>query len=260
MAHTTREGPRLASPAANNPFSASIKYVPASVFAVWRGLSGKEKASLTYVSMPVKPAAMMTRSALCWRALPSTTCMPCASKRNFGLDRDDGLTVATHFGIETREIDLSPVKEAMTAALSGVTELSDMGSANINPRLRMTTLYAVAASENRLVAGTGNRSEAYLGYFTKWGDGAYDFNPIADLTVTEIYAFLRYLGCPECVITKAPSAGLFDGQTDETETGISYAALDRYLLTGVASDEVIATIERMHGASEHKRRSVPTYR
>ena len=226
-----------------------------------RGVLRDSGASgIVYGNSGGKDSALV--GALCKAACDNTVgiIMPCASKRNFGLDRDDGLTVATHFGIETREIDLSPVKEAMTAALSGVTELSDMGSANINPRLRMTTLYAVAASENRLVAGTGNRSEAYLGYFTKWGDGAYDFNPIADLTVTEIYAFLRYLGCPECVITKAPSAGLFDGQTDETETGLSYAALDRYLLTGVASDEVIATIERMHGASEHKRRSVPTYR
>ena len=208
-----------------------------------RGVLRDSGASgIVYGNSGGKDSALV--GALCKAACDNTVgiIMPCASKRNFGLDRDDGLTVATHFGIETREIDLSPVKEAMTAALSGVTEL-----------------YAVAASENRLVAGTGNRSEAYLGYFTKWGDGAYDFNPIADLTVTEIYAFLRYLGCPECVITKAPSAGLFDGQTDETETGISYAALDRYLLTGVASDEVIATIERMHGASEHKRRSVPTY-
>lgn len=200
--------------------------------------------------------------ALCKAACDNTVgiIMPCSSKRNFGLDRDDGLTVAKHFSIETRELDLSPVKEAMAGALSGVTELSAMGSANINPRLRMTALYAVAASENRLVAGTGNRSEAYLGYFTKWGDGAHDFNPIADLTVTEIYEFLRYLGCPSCVIDKAPSAGLFDGQTDEGETGVGYAELDRYLLTGEGSEELVEKVERMHGASEHKRSAVPTYR
>ncbi|MBQ1217878.1 MAG: NAD(+) synthase, partial [Clostridia bacterium] len=64
---------------------------------------------------------------------------------------------------------------------------------------------------------------AYVGYFTKWGDGAHDFNPIADLTVTEIYEFLRYLDAPKCVIEKAPSAALFDGQTDETEMGVTYA-------------------------------------
>ena len=199
---------------------------------------------------------------LCKAACDNTVgiMMPCASKRNFGEDMTDGLAVAEQFNIETRTVDLTAEKELVMQTLFAVTTLNQMATSNIAPRLRMLTLYTIGAAESRLVAGTGNRSEAYMGYFTKWGDGAYDFNPIADLTVTEIYAFLRYLGCPECVITKAPSAGLFDGQTDETETGISYAALDRYLLTGVASDEVIATIERMHGASEHKRRSVPTYR
>lgn len=103
----------------------------------------------------------------------------------------------------------------------------------------MATLYAIAASENRLVAGTGNRSEAYVGYFTKWGDGAHDFNPIDDLTVTEIYEFLRWLKAPECVIEKAPSAGLFDGQTDEGEMGFTYKELDTYLGGGKIDDAVL---------------------
>ena len=68
--------------------------------------------------------------------------------------------------------------------VSAVTTLNQMATSNIAPRLRMLTLYTIGAAEGRLVAGTGNRSEAYMGYFTKWGDGAYDFNPIADLTVT----------------------------------------------------------------------------
>lgn len=90
-------------------------------------------------------------------------------------------------------MDLTPVKEAELRALEGVTALNPAALVNIAPRLRMLTLYAVAAAENRLVAGTGNKSEAYVGYFTKWGDGAHDFNPIADLTVTEIYEFLQFL-------------------------------------------------------------------
>ncbi len=114
------------------------------------------------------------------------------------------------------------------------------------------TLYADAASENRLVAGTGNRSEAYMGYFTKWGDGAHDFNPIADLTVTEIYEFLDFLGAPRCVIEKAPSAALFEGQTDEGEMGITYANIDRYLLKGEATPEDKELIERFHTRSLHK--------
>ena len=185
--------------------------------------------------------------------------MPCASKRNYGLDADDGRELAEKFGIETRLVDLTPVRQAELQALEGVTELTDLALANIAPRLRMTTLYAVAAAENRLVAGTGNRSEAYMGYFTKWGDGAHDFNPIGDLTVTEIYEFLEFLGAPRSIIEKAPSAGLFDGQTDEQEMGVSYRAIDEYLLTGRASPADKAIIERYHARSEHKRRPIAAY-
>lgn len=192
--------------------------------------------------------------ALCKAACSNTLgiIMPCDSKRNFSMDKDDGLTVAEFFHIETRVMDITPIKRVMKNSLNCITELSDMADVNINPRLRMTALYAVAASEKRLVAGTGNRSEAYLGYFTKWGDGACDFNPISDLTVTEIYEFLEYLNCPECVINKAPSAGLFDGQTDEEELGISYSELDNYLLHGTANEKATAEIERRHSAAEHK--------
>ena len=167
---------------------------------------------------------------LCKAACPNTVgiIMPCASKRNYELDADDGMAVAQQYDIETRTVDLSPVREALIPQLSAVTQLNAAALTNLAPRLRMITVYAVAASENRLVAGTGNRSEAYVGYFTKWGDGAHDFNPISDLTVTEIYDFLRYLNAPACIIEKAPSAGLFDGQTDEEEMGFTYAALDTY--------------------------------
>ena len=98
-----------------------------------------------------------------------------------------------------------------------------------------------------------------MGYFTKWGDGAYDFNPIADLTVTEVYAFLSWLHAPENIIRKAPSAGLFEGQTDEQEMGVSYAAIDRYILTGEANEHDKAIIDRYHSRSEHKRRPAATY-
>ena len=116
-----------------------------------------------------------------------------------------------------------------------------------------------AGSEGRLVAGTGNRSEAYMGYFTKWGDGAYDFNPIADLTATEVIEFLDFLDAPESIRTKAPSAGLYEGQTDEQEMGVTYAAIDRFLETGEAEPEDLAVIERFHARSEHKRRPAATY-
>jgi NAD+ synthase len=185
--------------------------------------------------------------------------MPCESKRNFGMDLDDGNEVAKQFRIETRMVDLTEQKKAAVKALSSVTTLNNAALVNINPRLRMLTVYAIAAAEGRLVAGTGNRSEAYMGYFTKWGDGAYDLNPIADLTVTEIYEFLRYLHAPKSIIEKAPSAGLFEGQTDEQEMGVTYAAIDRYLLTGEASEQDRAIIERFHARSEHKRAGAAVY-
>lgn len=199
---------------------------------------------------------------LCKAACDNTVgiIMPCTSVRNYDMDKRDGETVAAQYGIETRYADLTAVKEAEKAVLAGgVTKLTAAADANIAPRLRMATLYAVAASENRLVSGTGNRSEGYVGYFTKWGDGACDFNPIDDLTVTEIYEFLRWLKAPECVIEKAPSAGLFDGQTDESEMGFTYKELDTYLSGGKIDDAVLEKIQRMHAKSEHKRRSILTF-
>ena len=185
--------------------------------------------------------------------------MPCASKRNYDRDTVDGLTVAKQYHIETRTVDLTPMRETAVQQISAAADLNSAALTNLAPRLRMLTLYAVAASENRLVAGTGNRSEAYVGYFTKWGDGAHDFNPISDLTVTEIYEFLRWLNAPVCIIEKAPSAGLFDGQTDEQEMGITYKELDAYLFGETVSDAAKQTIQRMHDKSEHKRAGAKHY-
>jgi len=198
---------------------------------------------------------------LCKLACENTVgvCLPCESRRNFGEDMADGMAVAEQFQIETRVMDLTAVKQTLTSALGELTELNRAASTNINPRLRMITLYALAAAENRLVAGTGNRSERYMGYFTKWGDGACDFNPIGDLTVTEIYEFLRYLKAPENIIRKAPSAGLFEGQTDEQEMGVSYAAIDRYLAGEPVTTEEEAIIRRFHERSEHKRKLPPVF-
>ena len=225
-----------------------------------RGLVKAAKADgIVYGNSGGKDSALV--GILCKMACDNTVgvIMPCGSKRNFGEDKSDAETVAKQYGIATRVIDLSEVKATLSHAVSGIATLSNAALANIAPRLRMTTLYAVAASENRLVAGTGNRSEGHMGYFTKWGDGAYDFNPIADLTVTEIYEFLRHLGAPGIIITKAPSAGLFDGQTDESEMGITYRAIDDYLLNGTASEHDKRIIEKFHTASGHKRKTPPTF-
>ena len=198
---------------------------------------------------------------LCKAACDNTVgiIMPCASSVNYGQDKDDGSALAAQFGIETRTVDLSPVREAELKALEGAVKLTDMSVANIAPRLPMTTLYTIGQAENRLVAGTGNRSEIYMGYFTKWGDGANDFNPIADLCAGEIFEFLRFLKAPASIVEKAPSAGLYEGQTDEQEMGVSYAAIDGFLQGGTVSEHDRAIIARYHSRSEHKRRPISTF-
>jgi len=197
---------------------------------------------------------------LCKKACDNTTgiIMPCESKRNFGEDMKDGLDVAKQFDIETRTVDITPVKFDLLKALEDKTELNRSAISNIAPRIRMTTLYAIGAAEGKLVAGTGNRAETYMGYFTKWGDGGCDFNPIIDLTVGEVYEFLEYLGAPANIIKKAPSAGLYEGQTDEKDMGVTYAAIDKYITTGEATEEDKKIIDRYHRVSEHKRR-LPSY-
>ncbi len=182
--------------------------------------------------------------------------MPCQSKQNYGSDTDDALAAARKYDIETRTVDLSDAKRALTTALDGKTNPDYRGMtafANINPRLRMTVLYTVAQTENCLVAGTGNRSEMSLGYFTKWGDGGYDLNPIGDLTVREVYEFLAYFDAPESIRTKKPSAGLWEGQTDEQELGVTYDEVDDYLLEGKATAELKARVDRSIANSAHKK-------
>lgn len=199
---------------------------------------------------------------LCKKACKNTLglIMPCGSQRNYESDKADAETLAARFDIETRIVDLSETKHRLVQAVSQASKLSDAALLNIGPRLRMIALYAVAASENRLTAGTGNRSEQYMGYFTKWGDGACDFNPIADLTVREIYEFLRFLNAPERILNKAPSAGLFEGQTDETDMGITYRSIDDFLLTGTVNEHDRTIIDKFHQSSEHKRHMPPVFK
>ena len=179
--------------------------------------------------------------------------MPCTSKCNYGDDMNDALMISKLFRIEKRMADLTKTADAIKKALKNAAEITQAAEANLAPRLRMTALYAVAATEGRLVAGTGNKSERHMGYFTKWGDGAFDFNPIADLTVTEIYKFLVYFDVPKRIINKAPSAGLYDGQTDEGEMGVTYKAIDEYLSSGVCDPKDMEIIASYHKVSAHKR-------
>lgn len=187
--------------------------------------------------------------------------MPCQSAQNYGSDRSDAIEAGNRYNIKQIEIDLSETKSSFMSALGE--HLSEdcagennvkMAGININPRLRMAALYALGQARGYLVAGTGNLDEITLGYFTKWGDGAHDFNPIADLNVAEVYEHLRYLGAPSSIVDKAPSAGLYQGQTDEDELGIKYADVDAYLKGESVEPSVKQKIEKAKAASAHKLR------
>ncbi|MBQ9992054.1 MAG: NAD(+) synthase [Firmicutes bacterium] len=193
---------------------------------------------------------------LCKAACENTlgVMMPCESSCNFLQDKEDAIAFSEQYSIELKCVDLTELKKGMVKNVAEIEDITDTAISNIAPRLRMTTLYLIAQSRNALVAGTGNKCERFMGYFTKWGDGAYDFDPIADLTVSEIYDFLRYLEAPESIITKAPSAGLFEGQTDEGEMGVTYEQIEDYLAGNNVEGAAKEKIKRAHQITEHKRK------
>jgi len=156
---------------------------------------------------------------------------------------------------------LDPVFDAVKKALPSAgfdAETEKLAQANLKPRLRMLTLYYLANRLGYLVVGSGNRSELEVGYFTKYGDGGVDILPLGNLLKSEVWELARYLGIPEEIISKPPSAGLWPGQTDEGELGISYEELDRYLMSGEASAEVKQRIEALSRSSSHKRCPPPS--
>jgi NAD+ synthase len=165
-------------------------------------------------------------------------------------DKEHALLLARKFDIKLIEIDLTNTYEQLSYVIG---RISETACTNIKPRLRMTTLYAIAQTNGYLVAGTSNLSEYMMGYFTKWGDGGYDFNPIADLTCTEVIDYGRYLGVPEEILSKPPSAGLWPGQTDEGEMGLTYKEIDNYLKFGNVTPEVLQKINEARSRTQHKR-------
>ena len=179
--------------------------------------------------------------------------MPCHSDPQ---DAEDGALVAHHFGVPSTTVDLGPVYDLLLeqlATCSSDLPESRLATANLKPRLRMTTLYAFANQLGYRVLGTGNRAELTVGYFTKYGDGGADLLPLGSLVKGEVRDLARGLGVPERIIAKPPSAGLWADQTDEAEMGLTYEELDVYLLTGAASPAVKAKVDAMNAASEHKR-------
>jgi len=197
--------------------------------------------------------------------------LPCHSDPS---DERDAMLVAKHFSVPTLRVDLAATYDALAAAAQATlpTLPAQMRAAapfddprgrvplaNMKPRLRMTALYYFANTLNYLVAGTGNRSEAAIGYFTKYGDGGVDLLPIGRLVKSEVRALGRELNVPDEIVDRTPSAGLWIGQTDEEEIGFTYVDVERYLEDGPqgVSPALAMRIERLTRSSEHKRALPP---
>lgn len=196
--------------------------------------------------------------------------MPCHSTPQ---DEADARLVARHFEAPVVQVDLDAPYDAVMAALEhsraalpdalAATSNGDqrlhLALANVKPRLRMTSLYHLANVLGFLVAGTGNRSELLIGYYTKYGDGGVDLLPIGNLLKSRVRSLATYLEVPPAVIDKAPSAGLWPGQTDEHEMGFGYDELERYVTDGPATvDPATADrIRRLIDASAHKGAPAP---
>jgi len=199
-------------------------------------------------------------AVLCQRAFPQNmlgVLMPCHSNQE---DEEHARTVASKFSIPTKTVVLDAVFDTFFKVLpSDRVEhtASRLAKANLKVRLRMLTLYYLANQLKYMVAGSGNKSELSLGYFTKYGDGGVDILPLGNLVKGQVRELASFLGIPQQIIDKPPSAGLWPGQTDEGELGLSYEELDRYLVTGEASNELREKIESMIAASSHKRLPPP---
>lgn len=172
-------------------------------------------------------------------------------------DKGDALLLVEQFHLNHRDVDLSGVFDALLEAISEGSPRAakdNLPTNNLKPRLRMATVYYHAARHGYLVAGTGNRSELTVGYFTKYGDGGVDLLPLGHLVKQEVRELAEHLGVPRSIIEKPPSAGMWEGQTDESELGFSYEELDRYLVEGVGSEKVCERIEELRRSNAHKLR------
>jgi len=223
-----------------------------------RVLAGGRKGVVLGISGGIDSSVV---GVLCQQAFPGDVLgvlMPCYSIRE---DEEHALNLAGKFSIPTRTVALDGVFDALLKALlqaSNESALSHLSGGNLKARLRMLTLYYFANQMEYLVVGSSNRSELTTGYFSKYGDGGVDIMPLGNLVKRQVRELAAFLGVPQEIIDKPPSAGLWPGQTDETDLGFSYDEIDSYLLTGMASDKVKARIEAMAASAAHKRSSPPT--
>lgn len=180
-------------------------------------------------------------------------------------DVEDAINLCEELEIDYKLIKINSLIKAFTDTLG---EGGDIATANLKPRIRMIMLYFFANSKNMLVVGTGNKTELEVGYFTKYGDGGVDILPLGDLYKTEVFNLAEHLGVPRKIIDKTPSAGLWRGQTDESEMGMSYEELDTILKVIEESHEDkidldkvkqadLEEVKKMVESSAHKRQMPP---
>lgn len=200
---------------------------------------------------------------LCSKALGKDSvlaiAMPCSSNTQ---DLEDAKLVADTFGVKMLTINLTNTYTTLTSTIEqGIKKpIPNYSSINIRPRLRMTTLYAIAQTNGYLVAGTGNLCEGFVGYTTKWGDNASDFNPLAEFSVREVLDIGKIIGVPSKILEKAPNDGLGSG-SDENKLGVKYSQIEDYIKNGTCGNaEADLKIEKLHKASQHKRDKIPVYK
>lgn len=188
--------------------------------------------------------------------------LPCHSKDE---DLEDARLISNHYGFPLVKFDLTSTYDSFVNEVNEIGVMPDFDNANQNlkPRLRMSTLYYFASvlSQNGkryIVAGTSNKSELFVGYFTKGGDSTHDIDLIADFTVSEVIKLGEVLGVPERVLYKAPSDGL-SGKTDEDKLGVTYQSIEDYIYNRELDPEVKEKVKRLHEGNLHKF-NIPTYR
>ncbi len=196
-------------------------------------------------------------AALCAEALGKDRVIGVLMPNGAQSDIDMAQLLVTHLGIKNYTVNIHEAFESLKAAMPFA--LSEQSIINLPPRLRMSTLYAVAQSHNGRVANTCNLSEDWVGYSTRYGDAAGDFSPCSHLTVQEMKAIGRELGLPEVLIEKPPIDGL-SGKTDEDNLGFTYAELDRYIRTGEIDDAAKKeNIDRRHKMNLFKLQLMPAF-
>lgn len=199
-------------------------------------------------------------AALCVEALGKENVFGVMMPNGEQFDIDVSHKLAEHLGIKSIVVNIKDAYEGIVGELAKhFASFEGQARVNLPPRLRMAALYAVSQTVNGRVANTCNLSEDWVGYATKFGDGAGDFSPLSKLTVQEVKAVGRALGLPSMFVDKVPIDGLC-GLSDEDNLGFTYAVLDRYIREGICEDEETRQkIDRMHKANLFKLQPMPTF-